>query len=397
MGGQKDFSCAEDMHSQKAVRADGLSMPYARVLVVDDNHTNLEAAKGLMKPYRMQIDCVLSGKQAIEAIESGQQTYDAIFMDHMMPEMDGVKATQAIRNLGTAYAQSIPIIALTASETSGAEDMFLEKGFQAFLSKPIDIARLDEVLRRWVLDKEKEKAFLEQLKAADKQAKTAPQKGQDRRVTAERRSGIDRRKTFVKFVGMDLEKWNERYGSDNTSLEVLSSYAINTRPLLEKIADVSAETLEEYAIIVHGIKGSSWGIFAKMIGDTAESLENAAKAGDIEYVKKHNQTFINAVWKLVYDIEDMLYANSIDTEMPTKDKPDRAVLLELLEACEAFSMDGAEEAIEKLSEFRYESDDGLTDWLRENVKRTNLKQIAERLSDICGGTNEDLPQENSIS
>jgi CheY-like chemotaxis protein len=85
-----------------------------------------------------------------------EPVYDAIFMDHMMPEMDGVETTAAIRSLGTRYAQTIPIIALTANAIAGNEQRFLENGFQAFLPKPINIVSLDLAVRRWVRDKSKE-------------------------------------------------------------------------------------------------------------------------------------------------------------------------------------------------------------------------------------------------
>jgi CheY-like chemotaxis protein len=103
-----------------------------------------------MKPYGMQIDCVSGGQQAIDAIKDDSVRYNAVFMDHMMPGIDGIEATRRIRALGTEYASRIPIIALTANAVVGNEQMFMEKGFQAFLSKPINVPRLDEIVRRWI-------------------------------------------------------------------------------------------------------------------------------------------------------------------------------------------------------------------------------------------------------
>ena len=128
------------------------------MLVVDDVESNLDVATGMMKPYGMRIDCVTSGQQAIELVRAGQTRYDAIFMDHMMPNMDGVEALQRIRAIGTKYAATIPVVALTANVISGNEQRFLEKGFQAFIAKPIDMLRLDAVIQRFVRNKELEKA-----------------------------------------------------------------------------------------------------------------------------------------------------------------------------------------------------------------------------------------------
>jgi signal transduction histidine kinase/CheY-like chemotaxis protein len=135
---------------EKLVRSD---LSYARVLVVDDFMTNLDVAEGMLCKYKMQIDCITSGWEAVERIADGEPVYDAIFMDHMMPEMDGVEATAAIRALGTEYAVNIPIIALTAKAVTGSEQMFLDNGFNAFLPKPFSVMNLDSVIQKWIRKK----------------------------------------------------------------------------------------------------------------------------------------------------------------------------------------------------------------------------------------------------
>jgi PAS domain S-box-containing protein len=137
----------------KLVRAD---LSYARVLVVDDLQMNLDVAAGMLRKYKMQVDCLLSGQEAINLIEAKEPVFDAVFMDHMMPVMDGMEVTKKIRALGTEYAQNIPIIALTANAVEGNEQMFLENGFNAFLPKPFNAGNLDKVVQRWIRDKSKE-------------------------------------------------------------------------------------------------------------------------------------------------------------------------------------------------------------------------------------------------
>jgi CheY-like chemotaxis protein len=128
-------------YSDKKKRAQAkLARPdlsYARVLVVDDFSTNLDVAAGMLRKYKMHVDCVLRGQDAIDRIASQKPVYDAIFMDHMMPGMDGVETTARIRALGTKYAQDLPVIALTANAVAGTEQMFLNSGFNAFLSKTL--------------------------------------------------------------------------------------------------------------------------------------------------------------------------------------------------------------------------------------------------------------------
>jgi len=132
------------------------NLSYACVLVVDDMQTNLDVATGMLKKYKMRVDCVTSGVEAINRIRIKEPLYDAIFMDHMMPVMDGIEAAEKIRALGTKYAMTIPIIALTANAIEGNEQMFLSRNFQAFIPKPINIMKLDSIVQRWVRDKTRE-------------------------------------------------------------------------------------------------------------------------------------------------------------------------------------------------------------------------------------------------
>ncbi|MDR1443782.1 MAG: response regulator [Treponema sp.] len=121
-----------------------------RILVVDDVDINLDVARGLLEPYGLTVDTLLSGKMAVERITSGTPRYDMILMDHMMPEMDGVETVRIIRNnIGTEYARNIPIVALTANALTGNEEMFLANGFNGYIPKPIDIRLLDEQIKRW--------------------------------------------------------------------------------------------------------------------------------------------------------------------------------------------------------------------------------------------------------
>jgi CheY-like chemotaxis protein len=120
--------------------------PKAKILAVDDFPVNLTVIKSLLLPYKMDFDSCLSGEEAIASVE--QNAYDLIFMDHMMPGMDGIEATAAIRRL--EGGKTVPIVALTANAISGMREMFLESGFSDYLSKPIDITKLDKLLAMWI-------------------------------------------------------------------------------------------------------------------------------------------------------------------------------------------------------------------------------------------------------
>jgi CheY-like chemotaxis protein len=130
---------------KKTMQTEWESMPYGKVLVVDDTYMNLYVAKGLLAPYELQTEYVDSGYAAIEKIASGR-AYDLILMDQMMPQMDGVETVRRLREMG--YAE--PIVAFSANAIVGQEDFFLAKGFDDFISKPIQSTHLNSILYKYV-------------------------------------------------------------------------------------------------------------------------------------------------------------------------------------------------------------------------------------------------------
>jgi len=124
--------------------------PEAHILVVDDVITNLKVIKGLLLPYGMQVSLCKSGEMALEAVRTNH--YDMIFMDHLMPEMDGVEATDRIRMLGVEnrYFADVPIVALTANAVSGMREFFLKNGFNDFIPKPVDMVKLNGILEKLI-------------------------------------------------------------------------------------------------------------------------------------------------------------------------------------------------------------------------------------------------------
>jgi len=276
--------------------------------------------------------------------------------------MDGIETTRIIREeIGTEYAKTVPIIALTANAIVGNEEMFLKKGFQAFLSKPMEIIRLNAVIREWVQDKKQEKNL------AQENAKENFQRGFTDRVIA----------------GMDMRKGLERFGGDmETYMQVLRSYAQHTRPLLEQMRKVNKDNLSDYAITVHGIKGSSYGVNATALADQAEALEKAAREGNFDYVVANNEAFIEAAGNLLNTLDGVIDHEASGKIKEKKDKPDKEVLKRLLKACEAYDMDEVDAAITDIEAYDYEADDGLAAWLKESVEQMNFAQIKERLSVI---------------
>jgi CheY-like chemotaxis protein len=346
------------------------------VLIVDDVSTNLDVARGIMKPYGMTIDCVTSGQAAIDRVRGEAVRYDAIFMDHMMPEMDGIEATTIIREkIGTEYARTVPIIALTANAIVGTDKMFLANGFQDFLSKPIDIIRMDEVINTWVRDKDKEQELNLVSGVAELSADFADS------VDHEALSAIF---DEAQIEGLDITSGLARFSGDEDSyVSTLRSYAQNTAPLIDAIREVTEENLPQIAVTVHGIKGSSFSISADVIGKQAEKLEHAAKAGDLAFVSENIGSFIAAAEEFLLRLNEFLAQVQavFDADRDVLKQPDPQLLSDLAQACMTYQMDEIDEFLSELMRYRYESGNELVDWIEEELAQGEFSSIAARLTD----------------
>jgi CheY-like chemotaxis protein len=286
-------------------------------------------------------------------------------MDHMMPGMDGIEAARIIRNeIGTEYAKTVPIIALTANALAGNEEMFLSAGFNAFIAKPIDIMRLDVLLNQWVRDKQTGETLWK-----TEQEQSGAETGAS--------SGILEK---AKIDGMDFETGLKRYGTEATYTRVLQSFLTHTPELLEKLRSLTRETLPDYAVTVHGLKGASYGVCAMAIGKDAEELEFAAKAGDYEKVSSKNASFISKVEAGLEVLKELLQTAAEGGNKKVKTAaPDRALLGKLLDASKRFKPAIMEEVLAELEGCEYESDGDLIPWLREQIDNLEYDAVREKL------------------
>jgi signal transduction histidine kinase/CheY-like chemotaxis protein len=233
--------------------------PQMKVLIVDDIAANLDVAKGLMALYQMNISTASSGKEAIDLIR--KNTYDIVLMDHMMPEMDGIEATAIIRkwednNTGDPHKRT-PIIALTANAIFGMKEMFLEKGFNDYLSKPIEISQLDALLAKWT-PKEKQVMVDQQLKRDNFEGEAG--------ITIQ---GIDV-KAGINMTGGILEVYRK----------VLASFYNDVEMRLPRLAAIpAAPDLTGFTVDVHALKSAAATIGAAELSKEAAELEALFLAG----------------------------------------------------------------------------------------------------------------------
>jgi CheY-like chemotaxis protein/nitrogen-specific signal transduction histidine kinase/HPt (histidine-containing phosphotransfer) domain-containing protein len=342
------LAAAKNREKGSAVR---FTAPEACALVVDDNRTNLKVAQGLLMPYGIRADACESGEEALKLVRD--RHYDLIFMDHMMPGMDGVETTARLRRLENCA--NVPIIALTANAVSGMREMFIGSGMDDFLSKPVDPLMMADVLLKWIPEAK-------------------------RTVLDEPPSEDDRVYRWLPPVdGVDFDRAVERIGgSVEAYLDVVRSYMIHTPEILDRLRDPLPETIGDYAIAIHGIKGSSYNICADTVGKLAAELEDAAKAGDIATVRSKNYAFIVAAEKLIWNLRSTLESTVTD-EKPRRDAPDRAVLLSILEACERYDVGTMQDALDELDRYSYEDGSELVVWLCDQLRNLEYDSIRGRL------------------
>jgi signal transduction histidine kinase/CheY-like chemotaxis protein len=257
-----------------------------RVLVVDDIAANLKVAEGLLKPYNLQIDTTISGKQAVELVQRNR--YDLIFMDHMMPDMDGVEATAAIRGIEGEYFKSVPIIALTANAVSGMKAMFLEKGFSDFLSKPIEISKLNTIMSKWI-------------------AKDKRELGTNAENSLPKEKQNDIREMTIN--GLDVKQGLVMTGGEvSLYIEVLELFCKDSEIRLEKlrVSTDDEEGLKNFILNVHSLKSSAASIGASAVSAEAAALEKAGTSGDFSFINKNLNSFLGQLSSLIKNIRAVL-------------------------------------------------------------------------------------------
>ena len=283
-------------------------MPYGKVLVVDDVESNLHVAKGFLSAYRLVVDTAESGYEAIDKIDAGE-VYDIVFMDHMMPGLNGVKATKIIQDKG--YDR--PIIALTANAVVGQEEYFIKMGFDGFISKPIVLKQLDDCLIRLIRDKQP----VEIIEAARKEY--------DIIVVNE---GTDQRLLMSSFL-RDAKKVIRL-------LEPLVS--LSQGDVLDDTA------LEIYTAHVHGMKTALSNIGNEKLSEVAFALEKAGLEADMATIKTITPSFLDDLRDVAEELETKSNQDFNDDEEQDADFVHKQLLL-ICQACESFDIAEAEDAL----------------------------------------------------
>ena len=335
----------------KRVQINREPMPYGKVLIVDDVETNIFVAKGLLTPYKLTIESATSGYTALENAKSGSK-YDIIFMDHMMPLMDGIETTKRLRGMG--YDGTI--VALTANAVAGQDKIFMESGFDDFISKPIDIRQLNKILNTFIRDRHPEEAAL------IRQQNEAQGTSEPITDTAE---DID------PFLAALFAKDAGR------AVGVIEN-------LLEKgIANVE-NGLRTYTIHMHGLRGALANIDRLSLSSVAKDLEDLSrKEENIRLLESTTPEFLTELKNLISELSTV---SAKEEDGVDKDRDFLQGMLEkILKACDDYDDMAIEGYLEELKAKEWSrTTNNLLSEITEQLLLSGFDEIKEAISKSSG-------------
>lgn len=269
--------------------------PDAQILVVDDVPMNLKVICELLKSTQIRIDAVESGKECLRNISL--KKYDIIFLDHMMPEMDGIETLKNMKWVAENKNSDTPVIMLTANAIIGAKDEYLNMGFHDYLAKPVKENELELMIRKYLPGELIIECSGDQNRSEDAEIQTdasADKQPSEKRSLMERLDFVDA-KVGVRYCA----------GSEAVYGEAIKSYAVGR--LRDEIVEYyEKEDWKNYSIKVHALKSTSLNIGALELSELAKALESASKNGDIEFMKAQHENMIKEYDELLERLREVI-------------------------------------------------------------------------------------------
>lgn len=341
--------------------------PQAQILIVDDNEMNLKVAKGLLQPLQMNIDTASSGKTALEMVQTKQ--YHIVFMDHMMPVMDGVETTQRMRALEDTYIQNMPIIALTANAVTGAREIFKEAGMNDFVAKPIELKDICSKIRAWLPHE-----LIVKMSAPAQQQLQIPAQ------------------MLPVIEGLDVMEGIKNCGSLELFTNLLGDFYKLIDLKSTKIEKCLADgMIRDYTIEVHALKNTARMIGALELSEQFYQMEQCGNAGDVDTIFRETPAIMELYRSYKPILEPYGKANEQDKKEVPKEELVK-VLEQLNAAMDSFDLDGADAALAELEEYRLPEELGpymeelrayVADVAMEEVMNTGNKmiEVLERITE----------------
>ena len=280
--------------------------PDALVLVVDDNEMNLVVFESLLKSTKVKIETAESGDEALKLTR--EKTFDLLFFDHMMPEKDGIETLHEMRAQEENPNRNTPVICLTANAISGAREEYIREGFDDYLTKPIDSETLEDILLTYLPEEKIKTVEMETESASGLSEEFAPLNG---------------------LESIDVRQGIENSGSKEAYLSLLEIFYESLEEKAEEIEKLyESGDMKGYTIKVHALKSSARIIGAASFGEEAQKLEDAGKGEDIDYIREHQEGFMQNLRKFKAPLSEMFREEEKGKEL---DRPEAdAALMEVM-------------------------------------------------------------------
>ena len=275
-------------YANKIEKAGKFKTKDVHLLVVDDNLMNIKVVEGLLKKYDIKVTYALSGAEALEKIEA--ESYDFIFMDHMMPEMDGVETAHRIRAKRGRYYETVPIIALTANAVAGSREMFLKEGFADFIEKPLEVSVLERVLKRNL--PEKKIIYLDGSKTENEPGEKIIHTRSEARE--KKPAGEEVKKDMgeegLRIGKLDIEKAFMFCGGEESFLMLISMFCEDYKATRKELDELfAARDWKNYTIKIHALKSTMKNFGESECSALAYELEKAGKEGRTDYILENHE------------------------------------------------------------------------------------------------------------
>ena len=300
--------------------------PQAKVLVVDDNAMNLKVMARLLLPYQLKVIMASGGQEALEKLNTPE--FDCVFLDHMMPEMDGVETLHKIRQKPGLYYQSLPIIAFTANAIGGAREMFMAEGFNDFIAKPIELSVLERILRRYIPSQmqiivDEDDAATQTIAGTPAPETKAPASAASEMTDPADKNAVSKAKQKLSRAGVSLEQAIAYCGDEEGFKEIIAIFHSEGQKRRDHLTHFFNEhDWKNYVISVHALKGNAKAVGAGELSEMARELEMAGKENRIDYIITHHEAMMENHDKLLAALDDnpFVYPDSADKANETSSK-----------------------------------------------------------------------------
>ena len=320
------FEKYHEFINQKSEGTIQLQIPDAKILVVDDVEMNIRVFKGMLKRSMAEVDSALSGEECIQMIS--RKHYDIIFLDHMMPGMDGIETLQQMKEKGTHRNVDTPVIVLTANAVVGAKEMYMEQGFTDYMSKPVRYVELIEMLYRYlpkvlikeVVTEDKAGSGNEGVSRTEKKRNETGSRTEDKRNETwsrteknrtESRTEEEEKNHMKSDFEMTFPMLDTTTGlhycmeDEEFYLEMIDTYIEGDKCSLISSA-YEAEEWKDYEAYVHALKSTSLNIGAVSLSEHAKTMEDATKNGDYQYIREHHEALLEEYKKMLSELQSVL-------------------------------------------------------------------------------------------